>query len=991
DDLYQYLDEGKNYILFIDDANRISEFNQILGFFKTIRTGRLIIVVTVRDYAFRDLYVLCQGYNPCRLDLYKLTDKQITDIIKEEPFKILKYNYQIEILRIADGNPKLAIMASLLVLEENNIYVLSNVFSLFEKYFLIFINDQNELANDFNIKCLGIVSFFHTLPYKNKTIITLILDNFDLGYSEFIDAIDLLNKLELVEIQFEYIKIPEQNLATYFFFRTFIKDDLLSFGILLEKYFKNNVSRFKDCVIPANNMFGPKKVREKLVPDLKKYWKSIRNEHDIAYKFLTVFWYYLKPEVFEYIYEIIENLPETMIDEYDAKYEEKTALYKNQILELICEFWGSSLDLKDALELAFEYVRKLPEYVPDLIQKIKEILIFDREDERNGFARQQILFDLIIQKFENADKLYVTVFYELAKIFMSFKFYHVKADRGYAYTWYYYSTTNKKPIQDFRARIWDTLNTYFPSNPEESFKFFNSYSTIVPDVTKDIIEFDIPYIIHMIDRNFTVDSFEHCQYVQSLIKMWKQNSISHSSLNDLEQRFTNSTYKMFLIIDWDWVRDKDIYNFKDHNDYRKVKEAEIHSAFIFESKEDIIAFYQSFVQIRNKVKNEDGLHNSLDLIIDANAAQKFENGIFLLQVIIEKNNEINFIPKIVFQNHLLTEEKTNNIWQLIERSFFCNKALWTLYFFYYLDESLIHKGHCGSILEALTNIKKTHIIDIDRLKKYLKLCPTLFENIMKIVVQKNNKDQTSIYLWEEIFSVYLNKLGDDIELVKEAYLQQCQIFPVFDNSGEGFVTILKKDPTFLIDFVRNQSSLSGKKFSGYGRTMEFIWKVENIEEQLEKVFEIVIQEEPFVGIVEHFCNVFFRNLTDQEKKRADYFLMSYVSKNSKDPRKISVVVDIVRRSRKEKFEALLLRYISLNHDRDTFSKILWIETGRTLSDHEILGDFEAAGWRYILSIVEKSDLGIELIPIKKYIDEKIDSCHRDADWERRMKFLEKDK
>ena len=82
--------------------------------------------------------------------------------------------------------------------------------------------------------------------------------------------------MELVEIRHDYVKIPEQNLATFFFYKAFVKDNLVSFETLLQKYFETNKNRFKDCVIPANNTFG----KENVMQTLKTVFKLI-NEKDI--------------------------------------------------------------------------------------------------------------------------------------------------------------------------------------------------------------------------------------------------------------------------------------------------------------------------------------------------------------------------------------------------------------------------------------------------------------------------------------------------------------------------------------------------------------------------------------------------------------------------------------------------------------------------------------------------------------------------------------
>ena len=50
------------------------------------------------------------------------------------------------------------------------------------------------------IEILGVIALFYTLPYKDKDFVTDILNNFEIGdYASFIDHIDILEKLELIE------------------------------------------------------------------------------------------------------------------------------------------------------------------------------------------------------------------------------------------------------------------------------------------------------------------------------------------------------------------------------------------------------------------------------------------------------------------------------------------------------------------------------------------------------------------------------------------------------------------------------------------------------------------------------------------------------------------------------------------------------------------------------------------------------------------------
>lgn len=991
DDLYQYFDANKDYLLFVDDANRIDAFCQITGFYKATRKGNLKIIITVRDYAFQEIGILCQEFSPRRIDIAKLTDEQITEIIKASPFDILKPTYHKEIIRIADGNPRLAIMTAQLAKAKQNIYALHDVSDLFENYFTTFVADDGEFANNFNIKCLGLISFFYTIPYKNKEITSSILDNFDVEYSAFIGAIDKLDKLELVEIQFEHIKISEQNLSIFFFYKAFIKDNLLSFETLLSKYFENNSVRFKDSVIPANNTFGYSKVMDKLKPYLQTYWKSNKHNKEKAYKFLSTFWFYLPDEALEFIYNLTQALPETQTDNYSVTYENNAFSHnKNDVIELIGEFFRFPQKLKDALQLAFEYTRKAPEHLPELIHKIREQMAFDIEDEQINFKRQAILFQILINGLNAKDNLLSTVFYELAKTFLGFSFRHTKSGRKMSFYMYQYPVPNTPTIQFFRKNIWCAIQVNFQTNPSKSLELLQSYSHIHPDVSKEVMQYDVPLLVDIIQKQLTTSSFEHCKYVQDQIRWCIRNSVSHSSFTELLNIFRNSTYETYLKIDWDRFRDKDMYEFDNYREYEKLKEAEIRSSFLFNNQGQVVEFYNTFAFLKKLTKNEWNYTTTLDYVIDENCSRNFQLGCHLLQVIIENNNGVNYVPRVVFRNHLKESQNAEIIWNIIQKKMFIDKALWELSFYDYLDESLMGSKHVQSLVNTISGINGSYTIHFDRLKRFLMIEPNLFQIILKTIVEKNEKDGTRLQVWGDFFIEHFDQLGDNFELIKKAYIQQDKIHNHFDFEGKGMLNILKKDPYFLLEYI---NSLYDKKqfgISGEHNRLEFVWQIEGIQKVLVKAFDLIIEKEPYFGIGDHFCNAFFRNLQGEQKEKASRFLLNYVKINYTNSDKINIVVDVVRHSMRELFDDTLLLFLSLTQDKDFFAKIWWRGNGGSVHSGDVnFGDLEAADWRNILSIVERSDIGINLIPIKRYISEKIEQSLKYADWERQRRFLER--
>ncbi|KVV13418.1 hypothetical protein AP058_02781 [Flavobacterium sp. TAB 87] len=992
DDLYQYFNLERDYILFVDDANRIDAFSQIIGFYKSSRKGNLKIIMTVRDYAFENLRLLCQEFQPKPIDIVKFSDEQITDIIKEKPFEILNPNYHKEIVRIADGNPRIAIMTSLLAKEKQDIYALHDVSDLFENYFSTFVKDDGEFTNDLNIKCLGLIAFFHAIPYKNKEITTSILNNFGIQYYTFIDAIDKLDKLELVEIQFEHVKIPEQNLSTYFFYKTFIKEDLLSFETLLKYYFDSNSYCFKDSVIPANNTFGYKNVMQKLQPHLKNHWALIKSDQNRGFKFLSMFWFYLRNESLEFIYTIIEPLPSIGIaKKYEVTYKNNAFAYnKNEFIELLGEFFRSSDNLKDFLEIAFEYTLKKPEHLPELIHKIKERLVFDVEDERYGFSRQSILFKTLIDGLNKDIPIYFISFYELSKIFLGYKFHHTKGARNNSISFYDYPIPNIQVIQGFRTDIWNALKNNFEKYPFQSLEVLQHYSGVRIDSSKELMEFDVDYLINIIETHLSPTSFEHCKYIQDQIREYKRNSISHSSFPSLITRFTNPTYDTFLKFDMNIFRDKTLNKQLNFREQEKLRETQIRSYFLFHNVTEINIFYKTFKYLKRVAKREYNYDVTLDYIIDENCNKNFDLGCQFINIIIENNNCTNYSPRLVFINNLKTIEKAESFWKILQKQGFNQKGNWELLFYYFLEISLIDNNYLKALINTISNLKDSQTIYFDDLKKFLIIEPHLFEILLKIITIKNEKEGTRLQIWSEIFSSSLKLLGNDYRLIKKAYLQQDKIDKSFDYEKKGFLNILHSDPLFLLEYVNDLYSVKDNYNSvEEHQELEIVWQIENIENVLKDVFDLVIENELYSGISEHFCNSFFNNIQEEDKQRAKNFILNYCKENHFNTSKMNAIVDIARNSMKDIFDEIILLFLSLTQDQNVFSAIHWRGNGGIYSGDIIISDIEMAEWKNILSIVEKSEIGIKLIPIKKVISDKIEYCREKGNWERKRRFLER--
>jgi len=238
EDLKIQIKSDRNYILLIDDANRqLSNLSQILGIFKEVRKGELKIIITVRNYALYDIYKVSYNFKSHTINILKFTDEEITKILESESFNIKNPKYQRKIVEISDGNVRLAVMGAKLAQEKQTDFLWGDASDLFDSYFNSFLADFDLFENKTLLKTLALVSFFFTINRENKKFIVTILDLFEIDYYEFNEAIEELHKRELIEVQYNHARISEQVIATYFFYKLFIKDDNLPFHKLIFNFY----------------------------------------------------------------------------------------------------------------------------------------------------------------------------------------------------------------------------------------------------------------------------------------------------------------------------------------------------------------------------------------------------------------------------------------------------------------------------------------------------------------------------------------------------------------------------------------------------------------------------------------------------------------------------------------------------------------------------------------------------------------------------------
>ena len=155
---------------------------------------------------------------------------------------------------------------------------------------------------------------------------------------------------------------------------------------------------------------------------------------------------------------------------------------------------------------------------------------------------------------------------------LQYKYQHTKGGRNRTIYWYQYPFPLNSVTKKIRESIWLKIDRDFPKHTVTFFQLLIEYSKRTPDVVKEVMEFDVRFVLSIINNHLTNSNFEHCYYVQEQIRWFVKNDIKNNKFDLLKRKFINERYLVYLKIDWDRLRDKDSYEFANYEEYEKLKE-----------------------------------------------------------------------------------------------------------------------------------------------------------------------------------------------------------------------------------------------------------------------------------------------------------------------------------------------------------------------------------------------------------------------------------
>lgn len=999
-DLQSYFLPNNEYLVIIDDANRIGDLNRIIEL-SILDELSIRIIITVRDYALNKIVKQFQeidkiNYQAVKIE--KLTSKQIEDILSS--LNITNPRCVNKITYISNGNPRLAMMAADYALETNNCNALNNVTDIYDKYFSKYINEIEELNEKNLLITLGIISFNRNFDRENIEFNNRTFEVFKINENDFWENVFILHDLELVDLfEKQIVKISDQIIAEYFFYYIFIKEGIVDFSIILTTYLSNFSGKIRDNLIPVLNNFDHFKIMEGIKDSVNKFYESIKSDDDLVYKFFEIFWFDRKTELLIWLQERIE-LIEIKTD-YTFDFNEPKDIFSSQkqpYLELL-KLFGHHPDenFVISLDLLFSYIFREPSILPDVVGYLKNDLAFKAHSSDQNYYIQEQLFDFLFDKTQhdpNKD-FYKKLILELSDKFLHIYFEDTKSgvrDRNvFVFSQVYIHPTEN--IKKIRSRLWEFLLTEFYNFEEKAYQILSNYinqssrsifhyeeRTKKDTPAKQVVEFDKKYVLQFFENTLDNKNYLHCKLFESFLDKWKDDGLDYSHL---KRKYTNHIFEVALILKWDYLKLKRNNEIDTRDDLREYKKNEIQSYFANYKFDDYVQLFDEIAYLLTVESNHSyGFQNSLEIIFLKLAEADLDLLLSILNHIILTKNKLDFnLYQVIDYLANKSEKETIDIYKLVNQSEYKSKSIWLQHFFYSLKEEDINDFYYSELIGMYKNWENNFYVRFEFWQKFKEIDSKIFITVFEILLNKTKTSEFNFdfHYWT-LFEKFISEFEVDYECIKELYLYKLKTKNHFDVGNKYLNSLIKIDNSFLFDAIKSMYSKDDYASSRHdNHSFDFIWEYDNFEYLLEKSFE-TLEEKYSLG--DNIINIFFPvNINDKVTE----FIHNYIVKHHNNIDKLRNIFNVITHTYSAQRIHFLYVLLENIKDLDVIKSLELIQNFK--SGGSLIPFFEADKkfWKEFEKLLSHN---VRYLKLKFWTKQKQLGCERHIEYYRKRDFVD---
>ena len=984
EDLKLFLDRPGNYFLFIDDANQLSGLQHIIRYVSMKPEGYNVkILITVRDYALQKVINDVReivSYEIVNINIF--SDDEIKKLL-ETSLDIRNQNYQERIIRIAEGNARIAILAGKVACNSNCLDSINDVSQLYEDYYGSALEDNQLLVNKNMCITAGIVGFLEAIHLEHMKAFLPIIQEKGLTRDDFIENIRMLHEQEIVDIcNDKAVRFSEQCLSNYLLKYVFFDKKLLSLSKMIKVCFQNYRERTISSINTLLSMFRNETLFNFVETEIKLLWNELSTEKSADFfEFVKVFFRVNPTETLLILQNKIES-EKSVICEWSGIDIEKEKNYQNVTDDIIIILGGFAdmTDLPTACDLFFRYYFKRPDLYMEFYHAVNLYFGINKDSARYGFYTQITFLEKIKEYSEDWKQESVAIlFLQIAEEFLKLHFSPAEGGRKNILTVYQIPLAISEGVKKYRKLIWESLSSLceIKKYTAKVRKVLSSYGGMIEDVSIPVLQFDSKYVTSILESHFPADELRNCLLANRIEQVFSNINISCKSV--FLEYFSREYFQLYVLL-----KGADDIKEVDYNECKQLKRKAI-DQYVFNCD---LEMFKKLIDICNDISEIDGhtsweIGEGLRMAFDAISAKK-DCCIAAIKYYIEKDTPNNLHPYHLI-DILFSLLSDSEVYQMISSREYSQKNEWLYAYYHELPLELITENHlCGlySFLKDTSDrdITLSSLRDVDFLEKYGIIDKQALINGSKIILTKMEYSPYIVRIYFGLlFNSYHNtpqeviqKYNCNLELLEEIYCTMLSSDNHLDYNGQFLKEIYLVRPSILDKYILYLINENNRSFSSdrQGRYCCF-FSLDDFIEIYNKIFEQLIRNcrFPTLSVSDFLESLLLQNKNEQKLlEKQDAWIRQCIQLFSNDEIKMYCLFAVISKleiERKKEYIWLFLENNPLFEDfeRMPLTPISYSWSGSAVPMY--------SAWIEFLESLLPSFIGLKWIKHKNYIETQI--------------------
>ncbi len=1007
EDLRTHFTEEGNYLIFVDDANRVSGFGYIMQLLHHCPDdSKIKILATVRDYAINKVRQVASPYGgSIEFEIKPFDDKQIKDLLNEE-YGIKNPLYLDRIANISKGNPRLAIMAAQIACKEDKLSSISDVTRLYDEYYSSIRQDLKDLESPGFLKVAGLVAFFRIIDRTNESLISSITNAFGIGGDGFWEAATQLHELEILDMyENEVVRISDQVLGTYIFYLAFFRTSILDFSDLLLNFFPEQRRRLCEAIHPMLNAFDSKKIMDDMRPHIDKIWRRFEQKNDRTnlLHLMSVFWFVKETDVLLRIKEWIEAMEPVAIDPLSLDFRADSNVDAPSILDVLSSLrWSSERTVKIALGLLLDYVARQPDELPKVLHILVEGFGFKPNDNLYGFAVQRDVVDVLWDRASEGEALAAYVFLAVAEKYLYTRFTTMQSASKREFMITKFELPSTPEVMALRKLIWNGVFSLYKDATfqERVLGVLLHYSRSAYNVSvREIVVEDASEVLKFIESELNPALYTNCLFVQDYLNFLTECKVPFDS--SLKVKFQSDSYRIVELLTMDYRSYVDKVD--SYESFKKLKRQRVGDFFLSYALPDYIRLIQQCREIKDQLIGYHGAYVLQDGVTLAFLELSDRNDDLFVKILIhymKENDPLNIQPfQLVKKLAMLKGPDT--AYELISNSN-CTTQGWLSSFFECLGPDQITKEWTDRLCAFYKETEPSALpYGMEFLLNYLKIDEHIFPNITKIILDRSKKEHDCVNALSLLFNPNsdVNKkletiFADNLGILKQAYMAVDMTGDHSDYDGSTFARILELEPTFLIQYIDDRYQ-RGDHPSRYDDTRDyaFLWKRDDFMDVMTALVDRAYEWECKLETFSHsYLEAFFRAKDSNKpqeliRKRQDEVLIALIKRSNSDSPFMKFIFALVAELPTARRGPPIAYFLQQNNNYEIFKKLTlepssWSWSGSAVPMFQERVEFLESLLTHLNSV--------QFLKHRQLVEQRIDWLRNQIEREKKSDFIDAD-